>query len=80
MRCWQRERDGDRRLIKPLRSFSPLRVDASSRRHRGIKSRAQLDAKLKNLVDFSFRNSLTVTLVSRPTQIDHHFFLDFTFY
>ena len=80
MRRWQRERDGGRRSINPLQSFSPLRVDASSRCHREMKSHAQLDAKFKNLVDFSFRNSLTVTLVSRPTQIDRHFFLDFTFY
>jgi hypothetical protein len=42
--------------------------------------RARLDAIFKILVDFCFRNVVVVTLVSRLPQIDHHFFLDFTFY
>jgi hypothetical protein len=42
--------------------------------------RVRLNAISKILVDFCFRNAVVMTLVSRPTQIDHHFFLDFTFY
>jgi hypothetical protein len=41
---------------------------------------SRLDVICEILVDFCFRNSLAVTLVSQLTQIDHHFFLDFIFH
>jgi len=46
----------------------------------GDEDRVRLNAIFKILVDFCFRNAVVVTLVSRLLQIDHHFFLDFTFY
>jgi len=40
---------------------------------------ARHDTLFEILVDFSFRTSLAVTLVSQLAKLDHHFFLDFIF-
>ena len=54
--------------------------DRGSEGNRGTKIARIVDAVFEILVDFCFRNSLSMTLVSRRVPIDHHFFLDFIFH
>jgi hypothetical protein len=56
-----------------------LACSPSLARHSPEINHARRDTLFEILVDFSFRTSLAVTLVSQLAKIDHHFFLDFIF-